>query len=258
MKIAVCGCSFSAKIDGEYAGTHWSELLADMLGAELISYARQGISNAAIRVQIDEAIKDQADLVLIGATTEDRIEFPLKKFVKVNDGNPGYVTYPENQNGYIKELGIKNFNYGHKHPYRMISETIFSVIDKDFNHNYRVEKVSNDIRMAVEGYAAFLYDGYWKKQCDRWILNSGLWELHARNIRFLYNPWFIGHPGEYDVPNWFSENYFLDHTAGFITVHNQFPANPDPGYHITPEGQKYLANLYYKKIKEKYGENINS
>lgn len=257
MKIAVCGCSFSATVGGDFAGTHWSEVLANMMGAELINYARQGISNGAIRVQINEAIKDEADYVFVGATTEDRIEFPLKSFVKVDDGSPNHTAYKDHRNGYIKELGLKNFNYGNKHPYTMVSETMFSIIDGN-DHHYRIGMVGDDIRMAVSEYAAFLYDAHWKKQCDRWILNSGLWELHDRKIKFIFNPWVNASPEDFDMPTWFIKKYFVGPKLGFGRICKEFPITPDPGYHSHPDGQKYLAEGYFKRIKEVYGENFNS
>lgn len=251
MKIIVCGCSFSATVEGEYAGTHWSEVLAKKLDAELINYARQGISNAAIRVQIDEAMKQNPDYVFVGATTEDRIEIPLKPFTKIQDGHPNHTAYKENRNGYVKELGLKNFNYGVQHPYTMISETIFSIIE-NYDHNYRIGKVDKDIRTAVEEYAAFMYDAHWKKQCDRWIIDSGLWRLHDAGIKFLYNPWVNASPNDFDMPQWFQDKYFVPWQLGFGRIANDYPYQPDIGYHTSPEGQAKLAELYYELIKERY------
>jgi len=254
MKIAVCGCSFSAVSNlPEYRGTHWSEILAAKLGAELVSYARQGIGNNVIRLQIDEAIKDGADWVFIASTTEDRIEFPMNKFKKIEDGNPNHSAYPENQIGYNPSLGLKNFNYGSSHPYTMISETLFSVID-NLPHNYRIIKVDKNTRIAVEGYTAFLYDAHWKSQVDTWVLQSGLWRLHNLNINFLFNPWitYIHDKTFSDMPQWFVEKYYVPENYALGNFAKKYPlTGPDPGYHTHPDGQVAIAELYYNFVKER-------
>jgi hypothetical protein len=255
MKIAVCGCSFSAVSNlPEYAGTHWSEILANKLGAELLSYARQGIGNNVIRLQIDEAIKDKADWVFIASTTEDRIEFPVEKFIKIEDGSPNHSAKQENRNGYRWEDGLKNFNYGDAHPYRMIAETMFSVIE-NYDHNYRIAKVDKHTRMAMEGYAAFLYDAHWKRQVDNWVLFGGLWKLNALQIPFLFNPWntYIKNKSwNEDFPRDFTDKYFAPPHFALGTFCDSHPLmGVDPGYHTNPDGQVAIAELYYNFVKER-------
>jgi hypothetical protein len=254
MKIAVCGCSFSAVSHlQEYNGTHWSEILAQKLDAELINYARQGIGNNVIRLQIEEAIKSKAEWVFIASTTEDRIEFPMNKFKKINDGSPNHSSYPENQHGYKPELGLKNFNYGDSHPYTMIAETLFSVID-NLKHNYRIMKVDKETRIAVEGYTAFLYDAHWKSQIDFWVLQSGLWRLHNLNINFAFNPYitYIHDRNFSDMPDWFVKKYYMPSELSLGKNANKFPfIGEDPGYHTHPDGQVAIAELYYNFVKER-------
>lgn len=255
MKIAVCGCSFSAVSNlPEYVGTHWSEILAHKLGAELITYARQGIGNNVIRLQIDEAIKDKVDWVFIASTTEDRIEFPVEKFIKIADGSPNHSAKTENRNGYHWEDGIKNFNYGNAHPYRMIGETMFSVIE-NYDHNYRIAKVDKHTRMAMEGYAAFLYDAHWKRQVDNWVLFSGLWKLDYLNIPFLFNGWntyIHGKGWSSDFPQSFLQKYFAPSHFALGAFCNSHPlTGQDPGYHTHPDGQIAIAELYYNFVKER-------
>jgi hypothetical protein len=255
MKIAVCGCSFSALSSlPEYRGTHWSEILANKLGAELVNFARQGIGNNVIRLQIDAAIAEKADWVFIASTTEDRIEFPLEKFTKIEDGNPNHVAMTENCNGYRWEDGLKNFNYGTAHPYRMIAETMFSVIDNN-DHNYRIAKVDKHTRVAVEGYAAFLYDAHWKRQLDNWVLFSGLWKLNSLNVPFLFNPWntYIENKDwSADFPTEFVIKYFAPPQFALGAFCGTHPViGTDPGYHTHPDGQIAITDLYYNFIKER-------
>jgi hypothetical protein len=258
MKIAVCGCSFSAiSTIPEYKETHWSEILANKLDAKLISYARQGIGNNVIRLQIDEAIKDKADWVFIASTTEDRIEFPIEKFIKIKDedNSPNHAAKKENRNGYRWEDGIKNFNYGNVHSYRMIAETMFSVIE-NYDHNYRIAKVDKNTRKAVESYAAFLYDAHWKRQVDNWVLFSGIWKLDSLKIPFLFNPWNTHIENKdwiADFPLEFINKYFAPPSFALGAFCGSHPIDYkcDPGYHTHPDGQVAIAELYYNFVKER-------
>jgi len=241
MKIAVCGCSFSAVSHLQnFSGTHWSEILAKNLGAELHNYARQGISNSVIRLQIEEAIKIKPDWVFINATTPDRIEFPV------------------DNNRYNKKLGLKNFNYFKDDNVKLISETMFSVID-NHPHEYRRDKVSKPIRDAVSLHAALIYEIHWQQQKDNWLLNSGLWKLHDLNIKFLYNPWVINHKNMpfHDLPIWFTEKYFLPFEFNLLDLFNKFvdelvKKEPfDVGYHTPVDEQKNIAEQYLNLMKLK-------
>jgi hypothetical protein len=232
MKIAVCGCSFSAcSTDEKYKGTHWSELLEH----EVHNFARQGVSNSVIRLQIDEAIKIDPDLILINSTTTDRLDVPL---------NP--------RNGFDKQQGLKNFNYN-TGPYTMLSETVFSLIDW-IKHPHREKRVSPAIIESTKNYVAYLYDKNWRTQCDNWIINSGLWDLHERKIDFVYNHWIINHGEDnHHLPNWFVDRYLTPESLNFKNLMHRYYALPgqDPGYHTTIQGQQFIAAEYLRIIKER-------
>lgn len=238
MKIAVCGCSFSSPVGGPHAGLHWAELLAHELNAELITFARQGISNNAIRLQINEALKHKPDFVFINATTPDRIEIPLE--VEPDKARSHYVGF---NGAYQVERGLKNFNYP-EYNNTMISETIFSIIDWP-QHPYRDRPIKSDVKHATKSYAAVIYDPAWKSQCDSWVLNSGLWELHNKNIKFLYNPWILGRE-MIDLPQWFQDKYCIGEQVNLISLMKKYAPEQDPGYHTTEQGQQYIKDQYIK------------
>ena len=84
-KLVICGDSFSA-ISNTHPGTSYSELLAKKLDWKLFNYARRGCSNGGIRLQIDQAIKQHADFVIIIPTSWDRIEIPSTSVPVTNAG----------------------------------------------------------------------------------------------------------------------------------------------------------------------------
>jgi hypothetical protein len=241
MKIAICGCSFSSPVGGEYFGQHWSELLAHDLNAESVVFARQGISNNAIRLQINEAIKLNPDFVFINATTPDRIEFPLEP--DSQDQRSHYVGF---EGAYQVDSGLKNFNYP-GHDSTMVSETIFSIIDWPF-HPYRDKPINSDVKFATKAYASVLYDPKWKSQCDSWTIDSGLWKLHDLGIKFLYNPWILSEV--LDLPLWFKSKYCIGSELNLISLMKKYQPEQDPGYHTTLEGQLFIKNEYLKFVKE--------
>lgn len=241
MKIAVCGCSFSSPVSGEYSGLHWAELLAQELDAELVVFARQGISNNTIRLQINDAIDCQPDYIFINATTPDRIELPVDADQSKKQNHVSF------DSSYVPKNGLKNFNYpGHNNT--MISETIFSIIDWPW-HPYRDKPLSSDIKFATKAYASLLYDVQWKSQCDSWILNSGLWKLHDLNIKFLYNPWILNKE-VIDLPTWFQNKYCVSDQLNLIALMEKYKPDEDPGYHTTNAGQHYIKNEYLKFINK--------
>ena len=71
----------------QHKNTSWSELLSNKLGWELQNIARQGCSNGAIRIQIDEVIRQRPDFAIITPTSYDRIEIPNFDRDKINITN---------------------------------------------------------------------------------------------------------------------------------------------------------------------------
>ena len=73
--IYTCGCSFMS-VDTQLHNTDISflDLYAQEKKFNHISLARVGATNYVIRLQIDRAIKDRADYVVVGATSSDRMD----------------------------------------------------------------------------------------------------------------------------------------------------------------------------------------
>ena len=262
----VCGCSFSAPANAEYkelAGTAYGEVLAKKLDWDLEILARQGCSNGGIRIQIDEVLRQRPTFAIIAPTFHDRMEIPASAapFVPPKNENKGWNSDLQQHlqkahlNGYNIDAGINNVNYGNN-PYTMICETIFSLAE-NYDHPYRASKIDKDTQKAVKQYVNHMYDSEWKLQMDRWIIRDGIMQLHYAKIPFLVvacNIWTSNDVREYfpevvpdrcftldfeETPAYATNKWFFDKTLGF-----------DPGYHGDPKSQEYLADVYYKIIKE--------
>jgi hypothetical protein len=258
--LMIAGCSFSAPSQ-KLPGTSWSEVMAQQLGWKLTNLARQGCSNGGIRVQIDEAIRQQADFVIVAPTFHDRIEIPAgaAPYVAPANENKGWASdlqkhlQTNHGVGYDRAAGIDNVNYG-TNPYRMICETIFSLAE-NYEHPYRSTRIDQNTQGAVKQYVNFMYDSEWKRQQDEWIMRDGIMQLHYAGIPFLLvanNLWTSNTVRE-AFPSVVPDKCFTllyEDTPAYSTNAWPFIGPRDPGYHGDPKSQEYLADIYYKLIKE--------
>jgi hypothetical protein len=277
-RLMICGCSYVAdSLQPDLVGTGFGHVLAKKLGWDVQILARQGSSNGGIRIQIDEALREKPDFVIVAPTFHDRMEIPasaapyqvnaeLLEQLRSDPNNKHLFNSPlqnhlqQNQgNGYDPEYGINNLNY-RNNPYRIISETIFSLAE-NYDHPYRAVQIDPDTQAAIKQYINFLYDSNWKKQMDQWIIRDGVMQLYFAGIQFLFvanNLWTTENVRK-DFPSVIPDKYFtLDYklTPAFAT--NEYPWKgklwaEDPGYHGAPESQEYLADVYYKIITENFG-----
>ena len=256
-KLVVCGDSFSS-VSVTHPGTHYSELLADKLNAELFNYARRGCSNGGIRLQIQEAIEQDADYVIVVPTSWDRMEIPSTGVPyttrETTEDRPNalqnHLLDTTIYKGYNRELGIGNINYS-KDPTPMIFETIFSMAG-DYTHEYRRGKLEPEIVNAMMHYVNYLYDSNWKQQQDQWIIVDGLTKLYDAKINFAIDKgmlWSEWHLFKDSLPSFILPN-IVHEDQGILSTCAKYPCNPDndPGYHSDPQAQQVLAEMFYDKF----------
>ena len=263
-KLMVCGCSFSAPASAEYTdlkGTGYGEVLASKLGWEVEVLARQGCSNGGIRVQINEVLRQRPTFAIIAPTFHDRMEIPASAapYVPPANENKGWNSdlqqhlQKSHLNGYDREVGIDNVNYG-SNPYRMICETIFSLAE-NYPHPYRASKIDKNTQSAVKQYVNHMYDSEWKRQQDEWIIRDGIMQLHYAGIPFLLvaNNLWTSNTVRTEFPDVIPDHCLTlryEDTPAYATNTYPFTTSYDPGYHGDPKSQEYLADVYYKLIKE--------
>jgi hypothetical protein len=270
-KLMVAGCSFSAK--SQYLpGTSWSEVLAKKLDWDLVNLARQGCSNGGIRIQIDEIRRQRPDFAIVSPTFWDRMEVPARAAPydwsqKSGGWNPPLERHLQDRtrkNGYRREDGIDNVNYGNNN-HNMICETIFTLAENYSHPIYRPVKIDRVTQTAVRAWIDGIYDPEWKKQQDEWIMREGILSLFLEGIPFLVLPnllWphDINNPTLWRdaFPSIIPDKYIqLDPNKTPQAVCGNYPfagtENDDPGYHSSPEGQRVIAENFYKIITESFG-----
>jgi hypothetical protein len=263
--IAICGDSFSAT-SKTLPGTHYSELLAEKLGWQLLNYARRGCSNGAVRLQIQEAIRQNASFVVVVPTSWDRTEIPVRdNFYKSTANLPKKswgnllqdFLLDRSNSTYDSSLGIANINYDPSKTNNMIFETIFSLAE-NLPHEYRISQLTEEKVNAMKQYINHLYDSNWKRQMDQWIISEGLAQLQSHNIPFSIERgmlWNDRNEIKNTVIGTIPEHYIRQDFELIGTGCHKHPlieADNDPGYHSEPEGQVWIANLYEGLIKKLY------
>lgn len=262
MKLMIAGCSFSA-VSQTHPGTSWSERLAHKLGDwELINLARQGCSNGGIRIQMDEIRRQRPDFAVIGPTFWDRMEIPASSApydwtTRTSSGeNPPLEQHLRNRelgNGYRREDGIRNVNYG-REPSNMICETIFTLAE-NYDHPYRMARISKDAQQGIRAWIDTIYDNAWKKQMDEWIIREGVIMMYLDGIKFLVLPnllWCFNPDNQTQwrdaFPQIIPDHYInLDpmRSPQAIGGNNPFDGE-DPGYHSSAAGQEIIADHFYQ------------
>lgn len=264
----VAGCSFSAP-SKTLPGTAWSELIAKELGWELVNLARQGCSNGGIRLQIEEIRKQRPDFAIITPTFWDRMEIPADSAPYDWNQSPSSGENPPLEkhlqdrtrgNGYRREDGIKNVNYGTA-PSNMICETIFTLAE-NFPHPYRTSKLNKDAQRGVRAWIDTIYDNAWKKQCDEWIMREAVMSMYLDGIKFLIIPVLLWPFDPNDQAQWrdaFPKNLIpdeyimLDEKESPLSVcgFNGW-VGEDPGYHSNPHGQQIIANNWLVRMRRDF------
>jgi hypothetical protein len=263
----IAGCSFSA-VSQSHPGTAWSELLAARLGWRLTNLARQGCSNGGVRVQIDEILRQRPTFAIVTPTFWDRMEIPAAAAPfdwnkSTNGWNCEIQKHLQDRtlkNGYRREDGIDNVNYGHNN-YNMICETIYTLAE-NFDHPYRSGLISKTAQTAVRHYIDGIYDSEWKKQQDEWIIKEGIYELYHSGINFLFVPVLLW-PFDPELGNGQWRNVISTIPDRMIMFNGEESIMPicgnnsfegeDPGYHSGPLGQQIIADNYYRRITQDFG-----
>lgn len=252
-KLIVCGCSLSAD-SVNYPGTGYGYQTARRLEWDVEILARPGCSNGGIRIQIDEALRQQPDFVIVAPTFCDRIEIPAntEPYDWIRDKNLPDHLQKELPTGYDKQAGIDNVNYG-TNPYRMICENIVTLAENRDNP-YRTGKIDKNTQAAIRQYINHMYDAKWKRQLDEWIMRDGIMQLFYARIPFLVvaGPlWNTGNIRQAIPPVINDRHLTMNYEETPNYAINKWPfEGADPGYHGSPASQTYLAEIYAKKICE--------
>lgn len=248
--IITCGDSYMAPIygdDDEYSDTHFTQIVANALGRELVVFARSGMSNGGICLQIEAAIKAKPDLIIIGTTFSDRTEIAVNSPTNSNRHLPlhsiFYYAYDKDSNFKLPQDGVPWYQWHKNSKPTLVSESIVNLLNfQDYKVNPTYMSLPDiDIKVnSVKQWFDHLYHPVWKHKIDSWCLAAVVAKLQASGI-----PYIVAHEVvkiDLPIPD--------EHTTSkHFETYKKIP-DRDPGYHTTVGAQQKIAKLVLDHIKK--------
>jgi len=199
-----CGDSYMSVDHPTNAVVSFLELYSTYKRFEHKSLARAGATNFMIRMQIEKAIEDQADYVVVSNTSVDRVDIVLD----TDNQNPWYTLEHILHKGY-SSASEQLLDNGHS--LMMVSDTINNIMWAKHENIVPEQK-----KQAIKHWVADLHNHSLQRQKDYFIISDGLRKLKEHNIPFVYLPktsmgfmdwswvelcWPADHPCPSDMPN---------------------------------------------------------
>lgn len=173
-----CGDSYLSVDDPPGEVTSFLELFARYKNFQHVSLARAGATCFTIRVQIDHAIANAADYVIVGCTSSDRLDVPLA----ADQSTPWFEL------GDIHYQGYRCASARHvpSRP-RLISDTVYNHLH-DTHHT-----LGTDVKNSIKHWVSHLHDPSLQRQQNYYMMADGLRRLKDCGIPFVYIPHGLGH-----------------------------------------------------------------
>jgi hypothetical protein len=236
-KMIVCGDSWMTPSVSD-PNTHFSEIISKELGYDLQVYARGGMSNAGICLQIESAIKQNPDLILVDTTGPDRVELQI-------DNDRDHFDFAVEDIVYQHPQSVSSYNLEFNQNPRLISDTLIYFLDQAASMG-KYENYVDDLHLkksAIKQWFLHVYKVDWKLKTDRWCLYSAFHQLHESKIPYVI---MLDNVDIRKCCKWISEKNYLDNHRYVNDFVNNFkiknPNMHDPGYHTPPEYQVEIAN----------------
>lgn len=175
-QVYTCGCSFMSLDTTPGPVKSFLDMWATYKGLEHVSLARSGATNFLIRLQIEHAIANKADFVIVGATSSDRIDIPLRTDIPC----PVELEHVDYQ-GYasVSEQNVKSQDY-------VLSDSLSNLRGDLFMHSNHKRPIDRNTVEAVKYYVANLHNFSLEQTRDRFVISDGLRRLQQLNIPFVF------------------------------------------------------------------------
>lgn len=236
-RLFVCGDSFLTPVSKDpYKGTHFSEILAEKIGYELVPYSCGGMSNWGIGVQLNTALNSDPlpDLLIFNTTSASRLDYPIT--YRSTGGFPSVDDLLYDPNSKYSKISNKNATIMSRSiPKTYDSDSWIMEADPLFYRRYKV----------IQDYLIFLYHPELKWFVDKNLIESMIFKIIKKNIPFILIMDQLCNGAMPDNFNWLfrhnSKCYYKD-SYNYISA-NTINGENDPGYHTSPEFQQELAEL---------------
>lgn len=144
-----------------------------------VSLARPGATNFAIRLQIEKAIEQHADYVVIGTTCSDRFDIALdisSSCVKYVIDNIFYTAYQAKSKKHVDQ-----------HNVTLVSDTFTALV----NRHDQTYLCSEQQSKSLKSYLTYLHNPSLATQKDYYTISDGLRKLQSHHIEFILLPGYM-------------------------------------------------------------------
>lgn len=153
------------------------ELYCQQRGFEHVSLARPGATNFAIRLQIEQAIAESADYVVVGLTSSDRFDIAINPQPHYTLNNVHYSNYRARSQQHVDQSDV-----------RLISDTFNNIISQQHQQLVDAHKLA-----ALRNYIADLHEPTLASQRDYYVVSDGLRKLQSHGTKFVLIPGWLSH-----------------------------------------------------------------
>jgi len=227
-KLIVCGDSWMTPDYNNYKNTHFSELFAKELGYDLVTYARGGMSNGGIALQIEQAILDKPDLILFGTTVIDRIELST---TSGEDNDNRYV----NRCASLFDISYYPRILNNNTSPSLISENLMSLLHEPIITKFPKAHAPKEKDDAIKQWFMHMYSPMMKRKIDLWCMQAVLHKLYVSNIPAILVIDLLNMP--------ITEVPWYECITGDTYKQKYVDLFGDAHYHTSPQQQIEILNL---------------
>lgn len=253
--VVVCGASYfspASDLIPEFKGKHFSQLVANALGRELVVLSGPGVSNFSIGLQVDHALKldPKPSLILTGNTRWDRIDFPI--------GDPtGEYSRSVTIDGQLYDAE-DHFSYNRNPDPWFISTSLTDFFNLNTIRRWQKKYPTFNPKISsIQKYFEYIYDNNIKRYMDTSIVYHYYHQLHISGIPYIicYEDLMYSDKS-YPFP-WMrndSDGTSSNNLSNIIKPILNNAHRGDCPFHTTVEAQEVAAKIILKF----YNEHLNS
>jgi hypothetical protein len=247
-KLIVCGDSWLAPVPANANIEHFSTILGNLINYKVVPFSRAGSSNKAICLQVESAIKQNPDLIILNTTNIERTEVVFKPL----KGEPTVSNLVHPYNDIIK---TETENYDP----RIVSSGIPDLLENNWQYfkqltNRLTDSIVDSKKEALKYYITELYDSTWTYKIDVWCWLGIISKLEHSEIPYLlivdhmdlpsHCPWISAKNTTLPWQYWY--NTTKKNISNWEKEHNK--KFEEPSWHTLPEDQIVMANLIHEHL----------
>lgn len=256
-KLGVCGCSWSSEdyepLEATGYGTYVSELL-DI--PEYKNYGRPSSSNYVIRLQVEQAIKDGCDFIIVAWTNVERVEWITQSGDDfVPEKGLQNISYESETNDILHNKNILYHPCGKDGVRVTFSESLSSMqLEKSYDEIVENNPAIPHIltRKQFETWQLFYmhnYDLGMEELRQYYLIESAVCSLQRNKVKFLMVPGWKSHVENSMFADWPiipKKNYVMEHPVDLYNKRKQADPDFESQYvhHLLPEDEILYAKQY--------------